>query len=141
MADVHGGSGADTAAPAGRPRSGLTLLVVEDHEVVRHELEAMLTLAGLHVVAVATAGEGRRAAEQLQPDMAVIDTGLPDGSGIDLCRDLRRLAPRTATILHTATLEPGQERSAHEAGAFAVVLKAIDGRTLMQTIERRTAAV
>lgn len=140
MADVDSGPAPDGAPPLGPPHP-VTLVLVEDHEVVRRELRAMLELAGLRVVAaVGTAEDGRRAVQALQPHVAVVDTALPDGSGIELCRDLRTVAPGTATIVHTATVVPGLERMAHEAGASDVVLKAIDCRALLRAIERRATA-
>lgn len=141
MVGADTGPAPDGAQTGDGPRP-VTLLLVEDHDVVRRELEAMLTGAGLEVVAaVPTLAAARRAAADGRPDIAVVDTGLPDGSGIDLCRELRSLVPGITTIVHTASVTPDEERLAREAGALAVVLKSIDSRALLRAIGRRSTPV
>jgi DNA-binding NarL/FixJ family response regulator len=136
MADLPGPR-SDTGA-ATTPRT--SVVVVDDHDVVRRELAALLTAAGLDVVAEARSlAEGRRVLRATRPDVAVVDDGLPDGSGVEFCRELPALSPGTAVVVHAATLLPGQERRALAAGAVAAVLKSVDGAPLLRAIARRVA--
>jgi DNA-binding NarL/FixJ family response regulator len=112
--------------------------VVDDPDVVRRELAALLRAAGFDVVAEARSlAEGRRVLRATRPDVAVVDDGLPDGSGVEFCRELPALSPGTAVVVHAATLLPGQERRALAAGAVAAVLKSVDGAPLLRAIARR----
>jgi DNA-binding NarL/FixJ family response regulator len=117
------------------------VVVVEDHDAVRRGLALLLADAGLHVpAAVGTLAEGRRAVRRERPAVVVVDDALPDGSGMELCREVAVLSPGTVAILHAATLLPGQDTAARAAGAAAVVLKSVDGAALLGAIERCTAA-
>src|SRR5690348_5245273 len=101
------------------------LLIVDDHEVVREGLVASLSDdARFTIVGAASSGEaGVELARQQRPDIAVIDMRLPDMSGADLCRELRRLLPDIGVIALSSYLTEDAVRSALNAGASAYVTK------------------
>lgn len=113
----------------------LTVCLVEDHERVRHSLVALLEGAGLSVcAAVATAEESLAAVRVHDPHVAVLDSRLPDGTGIDLCRALTRELPGVAVVIHAGTVDEDLEVAAQAAGASAVVPKSIRGTALLESL-------
>jgi len=102
-----------------------SILIVDDHPVVRGGLRALLA-GEPWVSAISEAGsmaEARRLATERQPDVAVIDLGLPDGDGTELIRRLSAIAPGCAMVVLTMTNEPAGVQAALEAGARGYVLK------------------
>ncbi|MEU0510461.1 response regulator transcription factor, partial [Amycolatopsis sp. NPDC006125] len=73
----------------------ITVFLVDDHEVVRRGVAELLgTDPGLEVVGEATtAAQAMARIPALKPDVAVLDVRLPDGNGIELCRELRSRLP------------------------------------------------
>ena len=82
----------------------LRLLVVDDHEVVRQGLVALLDRRqGFEVVAEAgTAAEAVEQARRYEPDIVVMDVRLPDGSGVEACREIRAERPATRVVMLTS---------------------------------------
>ena len=82
----------------------IRLVIVDDHEVVRIGLGAVLNLTtGIKVVGHADRmEEARRLCVQLQPDLVLLDIHLPDGSGIDAARDILTCSPRTRVLFLTS---------------------------------------
>ena len=97
----------------------LRLLVVDDHEVVRQGLVALLDRReGFQVVAEAgTAAESIEQARRFQPDIVVMDVRLPDGSGIEACREIRSELPTTKVVMLTSYPDEEAVLSAIVAGA------------------------
>jgi DNA-binding NarL/FixJ family response regulator len=115
--------------------SGVSVVLVEDHRVLRRETADLLRASGVRVLAVTgSIRDGFAAVTALQPDVAVVGSHLPDGRGVDLCRALRPVAPRVAVLVHAGTLTRLEEREALEAGAAAVILKAIRGAALLKAV-------
>lgn len=119
------------------PSQPLRLLVVDDHEVVRQGLVAMLDRhETFHVVAqAASAAEARTAALRHQPDLVIMDVRLPDGSGIEACRDIRAELPSTRVVMLTSYPDEDAVLSAIVAGASGYLLKQIRGRDLVAALE------
>lgn len=119
------------------PNAPLRLLVVDDHEVVRQGLVALLNRrAGIDVVA--HAGSVREAitqAERFEPDVVVMDVRLPDGSGIEACREIRAARPETRVVMLTSYPDEEAVLSAIIAGASGYLLKQVRGRDLVAAIE------
>jgi two-component system response regulator DevR len=84
--------------------------------------------------ASATLRDGRDAILAWPPQVDIIDSRLPDGHGIDLCRTLRSAVPQVALLLHCSAITAEDEREALEAGAAAVVPKSIRGEMLLAAI-------
>ena len=115
----------------------LTLLVVDDHEVVRQGLVALLDRrAGFQVVAEAgTAAEALEQARRFQPNLVVMDVRLPDGSGIEACRDIRSELPDTRVVMLTSYPDEDAVLAAIVAGASGYLLKQVRARDLVAALE------
>jgi len=118
-------------------RRALRLLVVDDHEVVRQGLVALLDRReGFEVVAQAgTMAEAIAEAARFQPDLVIMDVRLPDGSGIEACREIRGARPETRVIMLTSYPDEEAVLSAIIAGASGYLLKQIRGRDLVSALE------
>jgi two-component system response regulator DevR len=117
------------------------VFLVDDHEIVRRGI-AQLVDAEPDLTVVGEAGSYREAGRRIEatlPDVAVLDVRLPDGNGIDLCRDIRSAHPDIACLILTAYDDDDALRSAVLAGASGYVLKDIRSRALIDAI-RRVAA-
>jgi DNA-binding NarL/FixJ family response regulator len=113
------------------------LLVVDDHEVVRQGLVAMISRRpGFQVVAEAgTAAEAVELARRYQPDLVVMDVRLPDGSGIEACREIRAELPGTRVVMLTSYPDEEAVFSAIVAGASGYLLKQVRARDLVAALE------
>jgi DNA-binding NarL/FixJ family response regulator len=121
-----------TSAP--RP---LRLLLVDDHEVVRQGLAALLARRpAFQVVAEAgTVAEALAAARRFRPDLVIMDVRLPDGTGIEACRDIRAEMPETRVVMLTSYPDEDAVLAAILAGASGYLLKQIRGRDLVAALE------
>jgi len=113
------------------------LLVVDDHEVVRQGLVALLDRrAGFQVVAEAgTVSEAIEAARRFRPDLVIMDVRLPDGSGVEACREIRAELPATRVVMLTSFPDEEAVLSAIVAGASGYLLKQIRARDLVTALE------
>ena len=123
-----------TEAPASR---ALTLLVVDDHEVVRQGLVALLDRRdNFQVVAEAgTVAEAVDAARRFRPDLVIMDVRLPDGSGVEACREIREELPETRVVMLTSYPDEDAVLSAIVAGASGYLLKQVRARDLVAGLE------
>ena len=113
------------------------ILLVDDHEVVRLGLKALLDRHTSFEV-VAEAGTAREAIERVStynPDVVVMDIRLPGGSGIEACEEISEKYPDTKVIMLTSYAEDEMLFSAIRAGAAGYVLKQIGGDDLVRAIE------
>jgi DNA-binding NarL/FixJ family response regulator len=119
------------------PQPPYRLLVVDDHEVVRQGLVALLDRrAGFQVVAEAgTVSEAIDAARRFRPDLVIMDIRLPDGSGIEACREIRAELPETRVVILTSFPDEEAVLSAIVAGASGYLLKQIRARDLVSALE------
>src|SRR5713101_5751715 len=119
-----------------QPERPLRLLVVDDHEVVRQGLVSLLgRRAGFEVVAQAgSVAESIEQAARYEPDLVVMDVRLPDGSGIEACREIRAARPETRVIMLTSYPDEEAVLSAIIAGASGYLLKQIRGRDLVAAL-------
>jgi two-component system response regulator DevR len=117
--------------------SPVRLLVVDDHEVVRQGLVSMLgRREGFQVVGEAgTAADAVEMARALEPDIVIMDVRLPDGSGIEACREIRALLPATRVVILTSYPDEEAVLSAIVAGASGYLLKQIRARDLVSAID------
>jgi DNA-binding response OmpR family regulator len=93
------------------------ILVVEDDAVIGSELLKALSASG-YAVSLATTGQGALAdAEAEAPDLVLLDLGLPDIEGVELCRRLRALLPQTVIVVLTARTEEFEVVVSLDAGA------------------------
>ena len=134
-------SGAGPDAMPARPRA----CIVDDHAAVRQWLAKKLESIGIEVCGVAeTLDAGLVSITSELPDLAVVDNRLPDGRGIDLCREVSARRPGITLILHTGMISPLEESQAYAAGVTRIALKSIQGDDLVAAVEefavRRRAA-
>jgi DNA-binding NarL/FixJ family response regulator len=102
----------------------MRICLVEDHDQLRALLTSMLRSEGIDVVAGAgSLSEGLAAVRASRPDVAVIDNHLPDGRGVDLCRQLRSDDPDLPLVIHTAFATRELLDEAQAAGVSNVVAK------------------
>ena len=115
----------------------LSLLVVDDHEVVRQGLVSLLSRRPrFHVVAEAgTVAEAIDAARKFQPELVIMDVRLPDGSGVEACRQIREEFPDTRVVMLTSYPDEDAVLSAIVAGASGYLLKQVRARDLVSALE------
>lgn len=119
----------------------IRVFLLDDHEVVRRGLKDLLEAEpDLQVVAqAATAAEARALMPALEADVAVLDGRLPDGSGIDVCRELRSHHAGIRALILTSYDDEEALFSAIMAGASGYLLKQVRGNDLVEAI-RQVAA-
>lgn len=119
----------------------IRVFLLDDHEVVRRGLRDLLESEDdIEVVGEAgTVAEGIARIPALRPDVAVLDGRLPDGSGIDVCRDVRSIDPTIRALILTSYDDDEALFAAILAGASGYVLKQITGNDLVDGV-RRVAA-
>jgi len=114
--------------------------IVDDHEAMREGLGHLLADRGMHVVG--TAGNVAAAVELVAagaPDIAIVDIRLPDGSGIDLTRELLARHPRLGVVLYTGDADAELLYGGLDSGARGYALKAGSMTELAAAIERVAA--
>ena len=116
------------------------MFLLDDHEIVRRGLAEVLEADGdgdLSVVGEAgTVEEAIRRVPATQPQVAILDVRLPDGNGIDLCRDLRSAHPDLAVIMLTSFADDDALFSAVLAGASGFLLKQVRGTEIADAVRR-----
>jgi len=119
----------------------IRVFLLDDHEVVRRGLHDLLESEG-DIEIVGESGSAREATARipaLRPDVAVLDARLPDGSGIDVCRDVRSTDPSIKALILTSYDDDEALFAAIMAGAAGYVLKQIGAGDLVDSV-RRVAA-
>ncbi|MEI7535675.1 MAG: response regulator [Comamonadaceae bacterium] len=116
----------------------IRILVVDDHTLFRRGLTALLARdPHLSVVGdAADAGEALRRAQELQPDLILLDNHLPGVNGVDALPALREAAPKARIIMLTVSEDESDLAAALRGGAAGYLLKTIEGDALTQAIER-----
>jgi DNA-binding NarL/FixJ family response regulator len=119
----------------------IRVFLLDDHEVVRRGLAELLQHEGdIEVVGESgSAPEAARRIPALRPDVAILDARLPDGNGIDVCRDVRAVDPSIKGLILTSYEDDEALFAAIMAGAAGYVLKQIRGTDLVDAV-RRVAA-
>lgn len=116
-----------------------TVLLADDHTLVRQGLKAFLEGQGFSVVAEASDGqEALRIAAQMQPDIAVVDIGMPILNGVDAARELKKSSPETAVIVLTKHDEDQYVSEALRVGVNGYVLKSQVATDLVHAIQEVT---
>ncbi len=127
----------DAAAPA----EPIRVFLLDDHEIVRRGIRELLESEG-DIVVVGESGlaeEATRRIPALRPDVAILDGRLPDGSGIDVCREIRSQDPHIKALILTSYDDDDALFAAIMAGAAGYLLKQVRGTDLIDTV-RRVAA-
>src|SRR5579885_3538144 len=103
-----------------------TLLVIDDEPSVQYAFRRVFGDEGVTVLAAQTAAEGRARAAADRPDVIVLDIQLPDGSGLDLFRELHQADPKRPVIFITAHGTTETAIEAMKGGAFDYLVKPLD---------------
>jgi two-component system, NarL family, response regulator DevR len=116
----------------------MRILLVDDHEIVRRGLRGLLeTEEDLEIVGEAgTVEEAIRRTGFDSPDLVVLDVRLPDGSGIEACREIRSSFPEVRVLMLTSFADEEALMSAILAGASGYLLKRIDSKVLIESVRR-----
>ncbi|HEY6083833.1 MAG TPA: response regulator transcription factor [Nitrospira sp.] len=119
-----------------RPKT-IRLLIVDDHEVVRIGLGAVLDLTpGMKVVGQASRkDEAKQLSLRLKPDVVLLDIRLPDGSGVEAARDILAACPETRVLFLTSFADDHTVLEAILSGAQGYVLKDIASEALVKAIK------
>ena len=119
----------------------IRVFLVDDHELVRRGIAALLTAEpDIEVVGeAATAAQARGRILATRPDVAILDVRLPDGSGIDICRDVRSQNPDVKCLILTGYDDDEAIYAAVLAGAAGYVIKDVQGSGLIDSL-RKVAA-
>lgn len=125
----------------GEATAPIRVFLLDDHEIVRRGIKELLE-GEPDIVVVGESGLAQEAARRipaLRPDVAILDGRLPDGSGIDVCREVRSQDPGIAALILTSYDDDDALFSAIMAGAAGYVLKQVRGNDLVDMV-RRVAA-
>ena len=117
-------------------KSLIRVYLVDDHEVVRRGVASLLETDDM-IEVVGQAGSATVALREildLRPDVVVLDNHLPDGSGIDICREMRSVDSSIKALFLTSYDDPEAISAAILAGAAGYVLKRIDGSSLVSGV-------
>lgn len=118
----------------------IRVFILDDHELVRRGLQELLEDEGFLVVGSSgSAVEATRRIPALRPDVCVLDARLPDGTGIEVCRDVRSVDPSINCLILTSYDDEQALRGAILAGARGYVLKEIGGTDLIGALRRAAA--
>ncbi|MGD9482741.1 response regulator transcription factor [Streptomyces sp. TRM70308] len=114
----------------------IRVFLLDDHEVVRRGVRELLaTEADIEVVGEAgTAAEALTRIPAVRPDVAVLDVRLPDGSGVEVCREIRSRHQEVRCLMLTSYADDEALFEAIVAGASGYVLKAIRGTDLLGAV-------
>ena len=114
----------------------IELLLVDDHEMVRAGLRSLLAgVSEINIVGeAASVAEAVREAERLKPQVVLMDLRLPDGSGIDACRDILSSLPQTRILFLTSYSDEEAVLATVMAGASGYLMKEIGQHALIRAI-------
>jgi two-component system, NarL family, response regulator DevR len=127
----------DPAVSVEDPRL-IRVYILDDHEIVRRGITELLERGG-DIIVVGESGSAREAARSLpdlHPDVAILDGRLPDGSGIDVCRDVRSVDPSIKALILTSYDDDNALLAAVVAGASGYLLKQVRGNDLVDSVRR-----
>jgi two-component system nitrate/nitrite response regulator NarL len=116
----------------------IRILLVDDHTLFRRGLAALLSRdpAVLVVGDAADAGEAQRRAQELQPDVILLDNHLPGVNGVDALPALREAAPQARILMLTVSENENDLAAALRGGAAGYLLKTTEGEALVAAIQR-----
>jgi two-component system response regulator MprA len=108
----------------------MKILVVDDDRAVRDALRRVLTLGGYEVQTAEGGAEAIEAVVQSVPDAVVLDVGMPEIDGLEVCERLRRLGNRVPILMLTARVEVSDRVAGLDAGADDYLVKPFDNDEL-----------
>ncbi|HKG21698.1 MAG TPA: response regulator [Blastocatellia bacterium] len=112
------------------------ILFVDDDDDTRQMMTVLLEQSGRKVTTAATAAEALSVAAKHGFDLYILDNLLPDGSGVDLCRYLRKLSPLVPVLFFSGAAYASDIEEATEAGAAGYIVKPADMEQVEATVAR-----
>jgi len=113
------------------------LLLADDHPMIRTAIEVLLRETSYEIVGAATSGaETLAAVEQLKPDVLLLDLQMPDGTGMDVFRELKAKGGAPRMIILTAAIDDASLMEAKSLGAPGMVLKSSDPAFIIECLDR-----
>ncbi|WP_282094283.1 response regulator [Epibacterium ulvae] len=131
MEDSELFSAAQRLPTSRRPLLGLTILVVEDSRFACEAMRLLCLRSGARIRRADCVKSARRHLKAYRPSVAIVDIGLPDGSGLDLIREISSATPRVSVLLGTSG-DLGREDEAREAGANGFLQKPVSALATFQ---------
>jgi DNA-binding NarL/FixJ family response regulator len=119
-------------------RVSIRVFLLDDHELVREGVRSLLE-SDEDIEVVGEAGTAQEALIRIplaKPDVAILDVRLEDGSGIEVCREVRSIMPELACLMLTSFADDEALYAAVMAGAAGYVLKAIRSRDLIDDVKK-----
>lgn len=115
----------------------IRVMLCDDHEIVREGLRTLIgRTAGMNVVGeAATMHEAIETAAKARPDVVIMDIRLPDGSGVEACREIREARPETGVIMLTSYADDEAVFASIVAGAAGYLLKQTRGQAVVDAIQ------
>jgi DNA-binding NarL/FixJ family response regulator len=140
MQEEHSVNSRDSSSGTAIPRMGtksLRILVVDDHDIIRRGLKQLLTARqGWEVCGEAKTGrEAVSMAEQLKPDMVVMDISMPDLNGLEAARRIHKVLPKTGILILTMHFSDQLVRDVVDSGARGYILKSDADKELVSAVE------
>jgi two-component system, NarL family, response regulator DevR len=116
----------------------IRIFLLDDHEIVRRGIaDLLMSQPGFEIVGeAATADEARNRIPATNPDVAILDARLPDGSGIDVCRDIRSAMPSTYCLILTSYDDQDAVLAAVLAGASGYLLKEVRAAGIIDAVRQ-----
>lgn len=118
-------------------RKAVNVFLLDDHDVVRRGLRELLEAEGMEVVGEAgTAEEGLSRIPPTRPEVAVLDVRLPDGNGVEVCREIRSRHPEIQCLILTSFADDEALFQAIMAGAAGYLLKQVKSGDIADAVRR-----
>lgn len=112
------------------------ILHVDDDPDIRLLISASLRDFGYFVATAGSVGEALQLAKELRFNLCILDVRLPDGTGIELCQQLRKLQPSAPVIYYSAYADEAEQKAALSVCGDAYLKKPVSAEYLEQTIAR-----
>ncbi len=110
------------------------ILYIEDHEDTIEMVSLILEGSGFHVTSRGTVEAALKVVAEQSFDLYLLDSWLPDGSGVDLCKKIRESDPHTPIVFYSAAADDRDRESALQSGAQAYLTKPTDSINLCESL-------
>lgn len=126
----------ETMSPPETKSQLVRILHVDDDPDIRLLISASLRDFGYFVATAGSVGEAVQLAKELRFNLCILDVRLPDGTGIELCQQLRKLQPNAPVIYYSAYADEAEQKAALSVCGDAYLKKPVSAEYLEQTIAR-----